>query len=172
MGQMRSAEAETNERAQGYPSASNASATAEALRRTVLRHRACYEVWPEWSTNRGRTTRIGFSISLCGVHEKALNENDVPACGRCWRTYTALRTVAESIMPKEERTCRFEVGGFDRAWHVAPSTRAGRNETVVTISIFHRRNVHAPVDECQQQCLNEMRERLHRLGVRENVWAG
>jgi hypothetical protein len=169
---MQSTQSDTNGRGRAYPSGSDASATAEALRRIVLRHCVCYEVSPEWSANGGRTTRIGFSISLCGIHENGPGQNDVPGCARCWGTYSALRTIAEWILPEEERTCRFEVGVFDRAWHVAPSARRGRNETVVTISIFHRSNVHAPIDECQQQCLNEMRESLHGLGIRENVWTG
>ena len=83
-----------------------------------------------------------------------------------------LRAVAEWITPEQERTCRFEIAAFDRAWHVARSARHARNETVVTIKIFHRHNIDAPIDDCQQQCLNEMRQKLADLGVRENVWAG
>jgi hypothetical protein len=171
MGQIQSAQSDTNGRGGTYSPESDVSATAEALREIVLRHCVCYEVWPEWSANGGRATRIGFTISLCGIHENDPGQNNVPGCGLCWGTYSALRTIAERILPKEERACRFEVGAFDRAWHVAPSARQGRNETVVPIRIFHRHNVHAPVDDCQQQCLNEMRERLHGLGIRENVWS-
>jgi hypothetical protein len=129
----------------------------------------CYEVWPEWSASGGRATRIGFAISLCGIHENGAGSQDLPGCSRCWRTYAELRAVAEWILPEQERACRFEIEAFDRAWHVAPNTRQGRNETVVTIKIFHRHNINAPIDDCQQQCLHEMRDKLAVLGVRENL---
>jgi len=169
MAQLKDARADTSGQGGAYGSSRDAALTADSLKQIALRHSVCYEVWPEWAVNGGRITRVGFSISLCGVHENGVGNNDVPACVRCWGTYSSLRIVAESILPAEERDCRFEVGVFDRAWHVAPSARHGRNETVVTISIFHRRNFHAPIDECQQECLDEMRERLHSLGIRENA---
>jgi len=162
----------TNGRRSVYSSAGEAALTSEALRKIVLRHCVCYEVWPEWSANGGRATRIGFAISLCGVHEKGSGKPDVPGCPHCWRTYTELRAVAEWITPEQERKCRFEFAAFDRAWHVAPHARHGRNEIVATIRIFHRHDINAPIDDCQQQCLNEMRQKLAGLGVRENVWAG
>ena len=152
--------------------AGKAALTSEALQKIVMRHGVCYEVWPEWSAPGGRARRIGFAISLCGVHENGSAKNDVPGCSHCWRTYTELCAVAEWITPEQERTCRFEIGAFDRSWHVAPSARHARNETVATIKIFHRHNIDATIDDCQQQCLNEMRQKLAGLGVRENVWAG
>jgi hypothetical protein len=173
MDQLRSVEVTTtNGRRSVYASAGEAPLTAEALRKIVLRHCVCYEVWPEWSGNGGRATRIGFAISLCGVHENGSAKPDVPGCPQCWRTYTELRAVAKWIKPEQEGTCRFEIAAFDRAWHAAPKARHGRNETVVTIRIFHRHNIDAAIDDCQQQCLNEMRQKLAGLGVRENVWAG
>ena len=170
---LRSAEVtNTNGRRIVSAAAGEAALTSEALRQIVLRHGVCYEVWPEWSASSGRARRIGFAISLCGVNENRSDQHDVPGCPRCWRTYQELCVVAEWITPEQERTCRFEMAAFDRAWHVAPNTRQARNETVATIRIFHRRNVHARIDECQEQCLDEMRQKLAELGVRENVWAG
>lgn len=170
MDKMKSLKTNTNGRRGLKPSAHATALASEALPEIVRQHCVCYEVWPEWAANGGRPTRIGFSLSLCGIHENGTGPTDVPACPGCWNTYTELRKVAEWILPEEERTCRFEVEAFDRAWHIAPSARRGRNETVVTIKIFHRRNVHAPIDDCQQQCLNEMRATLASLGIRENVW--
>jgi hypothetical protein len=153
-------------------SAADATATSETLREIVLRHCVCYEVWPEWSASGGRATRIGFALSLCGIHENGGGSHDIPGCPRCWRTYAELRTVAESITPETERACRFEIAAFDRAWHVAPNARQARNEAIVTIRIFHHHDVNAPIDDCQQECLDEMRDKLAGLGVRENEWAG
>jgi hypothetical protein len=173
MDQLRSVEVTTPKRRRSvYFPAGEAALTSEALKRIVLRHCVCYEVWPEWSANGGRARRIGFAISLCGVHEDGSAKNDVPSCPHCWRTYTELRAVPEWITPEQERTCRFEIAAYDRAWHVAPKARQARKETVVTIKVFHRHNIDAPIDDCQEQCLNEMRQRLADLGVRENVWAG
>ena len=173
MDKLRSVEVTTtNGRRSVDSSSGEAALTPETLRKIVLRHCVCYEVWPEWSANGGRATRIGFAISLCGVHEKGSAKNDVPGCPHCWRTYAELHAVAEWITPEQERSCRFEIAAFDRSWHVAPSARHARNETVVTIKMFHRNNVDAAIDDCQQQCLNEMRQKLADLGVRENVWSG
>lgn len=173
MDQLRSGEVTTtNGQRSVYSSAGEAALTSEALRNIVLRHCVCYEVWPEWSGNGGRATRIGFAISLCGIHENGSARYGAPGCSRCWSTYAELRTVAEWITPQTERACLFEIAAFDRAWHVAPNARHARNEIVVTIKIFHRHNIDAAVDDCQQECLNEMRQKLSELGVRENVWAG
>lgn len=171
MNQPESLEANTNGRRRLNPSAGDTAGTSEALEEIVRRHCVCYEVEPEWSMSGGRPIRVGFSISLCGIPENAAGQPDVPGSGHCWRTYYALRRVAESILPEEERSCWFDVGAFDRSWHVAPSVRRGRNETVFTIKILHRRNFNAPIDDCQHQCLTEMRSTLSRLTIRENIWA-
>jgi hypothetical protein len=172
MDRLRSVKVRTTDEQRNVSSLGEAAITPEALRKIVLRHAVCYEVWPEWSANGGRATRIGFAISLCGVHEIGFARQDVPGCPHCWRTYAELRVVAEWITPEQEKMCRFEIAAFDRAWHVAPKVRHARNETVVTIKIFHRHNIDAAIDDCQQDCLNEMRQKLAALGVRENVCAG
>ena len=168
---LQSAGANTNGRRTVYSPAGELS-KAQMLREIVTRHCVCYEVWPEWSGSGGRASRIGFALSVCGIHENGPTESHAPACPHCWRTYAALRAVAEWIRPEQERKCRFEIAAYDRAWHVAPNARHARAETVVTIKIFHRNNVDAPIDECQQECVNHMRQKLTDLGVRENVWAG
>lgn len=153
MDQLRSVEVATTNGRQSFSAAGEAALTSEALRNIVLGHRVCYEVGPEWSGNGGRATRIGFAISLGGVHENGCAKNDVPGCPHCWRTYTELRAVAEWITPEQERACRFEIPAFDRAWHVAPNARHGRNETAVTIKIFHRHNLTRPLMTASRSAL-------------------
>ena len=148
--------------------------TPESLREIVRRHEVCYEVWPEWASLWGAKTQIGYRLELCGINEHdeaAGDEHPTPGCPRCRRTYGDLRKVAEWVAPKEgERASRFEVEGFDRAWHVAPRHRRSRNEIVLAVKVLHRRGVNEPADECELRCLGEMRGRLAELGVAEGVY--
>jgi hypothetical protein len=38
-------------------------------------------------------------------------------------------------------------------------------EVVLTIQIKHRHDYFAPVDDCEQRCLHEMKSELAKLGV-------
>ena len=148
--------------------------TPERFREIVRRHEVCYEVSPEWAAAAGAKTQIGYRLELCGVNEhdeSAGDDHPTPGCPRCRRTYDDLRKVAGWVMPKEEdRTSRYEVDPFDRAWHVAPKQRHSRNEIVLTIKVLHRRGVNEPADECERRCLAEMRGRLKELGVAEGAY--
>ena len=148
--------------------------TPERLREIVRRHEVCYEVSPEWAAASGAKTQVGYRLELCGVNghdDEAGGEHPTPGCPRCRRTYDDLRKVAGWVMPKEEdRTSRYEVEAFDRAWHVAPTHRRSRNEIVLAIKVLHRRGVNEPADECELRCLREMRGRLAELGVAEGVY--
>ena len=155
-----------------YSTAPTDPSSVEQLREIVRKHRACYEVWPEWSGCGGRPRRIGYGLSLCGVNEgnNCSHGHHVPGCKHCSLTYDALRTIAEWITQKDQPGCRYEIEEFDRAWHIAPRQRWSRNEILVNIKILHRRDVDAPFDDNQQNCLNELRSKLIEAGVREGVW--
>lgn len=150
--------------------------TPERLRVIVSRHEVCYEVWPEWASLWGAKTQIGYRLELCGVNEHGGAEAEghpTPGCPRCRRTYDDLRRIAEWVMPGEEgRASRFEVEGFDRAWHVAPKQRRSRNEIVLAVKVLHRRGVNEPADECELACLAAMRTRLAEIGVAEGAYRG
>ena len=94
----------------------------------------------------------------------------MPGCAHCGLTYDELREIAEWITLKEPQDCRFQIGAFDRALHIAPRQRWSRNKIIVNIKILHSHNVDGPVNESQERCLNELRVELKRLGVREGVW--
>jgi hypothetical protein len=144
----------------------------ETLQEIVLRHQVCYEVWPEWSGGGGRARRIGYCLSLCGVNDRVecVRGHHVPGCLHCGLTYDEIRKIAEWITVKEQPDCRFQIEPFDRAWHIAPRQRWSRNEVIVTTKILHSHNVDGPVDDLQEDCLNELRAELKKLGVREAVW--
>ena len=145
---------------------------AERLKEIARRHQTCYEVWPEWSTKDGQKLQIGFELQLCGVNEHAVpnGKHPVPGCPQCFHTYSELREIAEWILPLEERPSRYDIQGFDHALHQAPSKRQRRSEVVVTVVIMHRSDFNRPVDDCESRCLREMREKLSRLGIREDIW--
>ena len=149
-----------------------AATLVERLKEIARTHQTCYEVWPEWSTKDGQKIQIGFELQLCGVNEHAGQNGNhpVPGCPRCVHTYGELRQIAEWILPLEERPSCYDIQGFDRALHQAPSKRHGRSEVVVTIVIMHRSDFNRPVDDCESRCLREMREKLSGLGIREDIW--
>lgn len=149
-----------------------AASLVERLKEIARTHQTCYEVWPEWSTKDGRKMQIGFELQICGVNEHVEENGNhpVPGCPRCFRTFSELQQIAEWILPLEERPSRYDIQGFDRALHQAPSKRQRRSEVVVTIVIMHRNDFNRPVDDCESRCLKEMRERLSQLDIQEDVW--
>jgi hypothetical protein len=147
-------------------------APMEQLRAIARKHQVCYEVWPERSVAEGRKIQIGFELQLCGTnsHVAAKGKQPVPGCEYCQSTYEDLKQIAEWILPQDERPSRYEIGAFDRSLHVAPHSRHSRSEVVVPIHIMHRTEFNREVDECENRCLKEMRDRLNQLEVCEGRW--
>ena len=135
-------------------------------------HEVCYEVFPEWSIAEGRKIKIGFEVELCGINRHAPDHkcHPVPGCAHCSKTYDEMRDIAAWILPKEERPSRYEIEPFDRALHIAPAKRFRRSEVFVRILIMHRHDFNRPVDDCEDLCLTEMRQRLSELGIRQDIW--
>lgn len=157
---------ETEERRQGQ----DFPATSERLKDLVQRHAVSYEVWPEWSLDRGKRVKVGFELQLCGANSRcAAHEtvHHVPGCHSCRRTYEDLKEVAEWMLPKERRASRYEIQTFDRALHIAPKGRGTRSEVVLSVKILHRHGINDPVDDCEELCLSEMRGKLAELGMAE-----
>ena len=146
--------------------------TLDRLRQITEKHQVCYEVRSEWSIAEGKKISIGFELDLCGVnaHVGTGSDHAVPGCSHCARTYEELREIAEWILPREERPSRYEIRPFDRALHIAPAKRFRRSEVVVTIVILHRSDFNRPVDDCENRCLTEMRQRLSQVGIRQDAW--
>ena len=145
----------------------------ERLREIASRHQVCYEVWPERSVLDGHAIRIGFELRLCGANVQTSDDgldHEVPGCAHCVQTYGELRQIAESILPRDERPSRYEIGAFDRALHIAPHSRHSRSEVMMPIHIMHRHDFNRDVDECEERCLKEMQQRLRELGIVEGMW--
>lgn len=143
------------------------------LREMVRQHQVCYEVWPEWSMKDGSKIE-NFELQLYGISSHADSnanaQHPVPGCPICLRTYSDLREIAEWALPADERPSRYEIQAFDHALHLASARRFRRKEVVVTIVIMHRDDFNRAIDDCENRCLKEMKERLKQLGIREDIW--
>jgi hypothetical protein len=142
--------------------------TIERLRALVEQHQVCYEVWPEMLSVKDKTLKVGFLLELNGTHGHDA-DNVLPGCKHCYSTFADLRQIAEWIMPKEERASYYDIQPFDNALRETPKRRF-RTEVVLGIRILHRHGFDQPVDQCEELCLKEMRQKLKELGVHEGEW--
>jgi len=137
--------------------------TAARLRELAEAHHVCYEVWPESLMVKGQLVKVGYNLELYGVHDHP-EEQIIPGCAHCQHTYAVLRQIAEWVLPTEKRPSRYEIEPFDHAWHETPK-RKFRPDVVLSVKILHRHGFDQPVDECEERCLREMREKLTSLGI-------
>lgn len=141
---------------------------AGRLRELVQAHHVYYEVWPELLMVKEQKVKVGYDLELYGVHDHP-EEQIVPGCPHCQHTYISLRQIAEWILPTEERPSRYEIEPFDHAIHQTPKRRF-QPEVVLNLKILHRHGFDQPVDQCEERCLKEMREKLASIGVAQGEW--
>ena len=108
---------------------------------------------------------IGYSVLKVGEDRTACMD-DLRKAVRLWTQFGA------QITEREQPDSRFEIGPFDRAFHIAPRQRWSRNEITVNVKILHRNNVDGPVNDSLDRCLNNLRAELKKLCVHEGVWQG
>lgn len=92
----------------------------------------------------------------------------VPCCQQCAHTYSELRDIAEWVLHLKKAPSGHEILAFDCALHLAPAHRNHRSEIVITIAVFHG-NYTAENERCESECLQEVRTRLSKLGIQEDV---
>lgn len=150
--------------------------SAERLERLQLiarQHQVCYEIWPFWSTSKGVRTETGFELLLCGVNGHVFSEGDmrhaVPCCEHCANTYYELKEIAQWVLEMKKPPAAYEIYSFDCALHLAPPHRNHRSEIVMTAAIFHRSEYKSGDSHHESECLKEVRARLSKLGIREDV---
>ena len=134
----------------------------------VQRFRVCWEVWSQNTNVEDHCRQTGLVVELSGTHETGV-EHATPGCLHCQKVYSALRKVAEDILPRGDRPSVYELAGFDHAIHYSPS-RNDRADIVLAISILHKGNLEDPVGECQERCLQDMKRRLKEVGACERRW--
>jgi hypothetical protein len=152
------------------PQRKHRPALEEHLRLIARQHQVCYEIWPLWSIAEGKR---GFELMLCGVNGHVSHEGNgvhaVPCCSHCAQTYSELREIVEWVLHLQKPPSGVEIRSFDRALHMAPPHRQLRKEIVITIAILHGAD-HIPGDDpCDSECLKEVRERLSKLGILEDI---
>lgn len=149
-------------------------ALVEHLRSVAREHQVCYEVWPVLSVYKGAREEVGFEVMLCGVSvHSGQNENAlqaVPYCQHCARIYDDLRDLAEWLLDLKKPPFTYEPYSFDHALHLAPPIRQHRSEVIMTTAISFHTYHNAAGQDCHSECLNEVRERLSKLGIQEDVW--
>ena len=142
------------------------------LRSIARQYKVCYEIWPVSSISEAVLAPAGFEVLLCGVNGHVRRErgvlHPVAGCQDCARSYAELREIAEWIVPLKKPPLSYSVYSFDQALHVAPANRQHRSEIIITAAIFDQA-YHNEQDRCESECLNEVRERLYNLGIREDV---
>jgi hypothetical protein len=156
------------------------SCRLNVIRDLVQRFALCWEAYPEQAvvavpdTNRNerrvrrKIREIGFSLELYGTPEPWA-KNVSPGDDDCRGVRSALKEIAEWILPREQRKCTFQIETEPQSLHYSP-VRKNRPDVCVTIQILHRNNWDQPIDECEESCLNEMECVLHVLGACKGAW--
>ena len=156
------------------------SSRLNVIRDLVRRFAVCWEAHPEQAVvtvldpkqNERRFRRkireIGFSLELCGTPEPWA-KNVSPGGDDFRRVQSALKEIAEWILPREQRKCIFQIETELPSLHYSP-VRKNRPDVCVTIQILHRNNWDQPIDDCEDSCLNEMERVLHELGACKGAW--
>ena len=156
------------------------SSRLDVMRDLVKRFAVCWEAHleqavvaePDPKQNERRFRRkikeIGFSLELYGTPEPWA-KNVSPGCDPCLRVQSALKEISEWILPREQGRCTFQIETELASLHYSP-VRKNRPDVCVTIQILHRNNWDQPIDECEENCLNQIERVLHELGACKGAW--
>jgi hypothetical protein len=139
------------------------------LKELVNRHKVCWKVWPEYVYVRSEKRQIGYELELAGTHEPGVKHPE-PGCEDCQHVFTALRQIAEYILPREKRPSMYEIGQFNQAITYS-RLHANRPDVILSVKVLHRHGYERPVDECEDRCLKEMEDRLRDLGACRLQWS-
>lgn len=139
------------------------------LKALVERHQICYESYPIWHVPlEGGKVEIGYELDLIGTHDHPQHPPS-PGCDECRPVQRALLTIANAILPPNDRASRYTLEPYEVAIHFSPR-RKMRKDLLVAIDITHRDRFDRPVDECEMRCLSEMKEKLKQFGARPEHW--
>lgn len=142
----------------------------ELLTELVERYQVCWEIYPHEEMWNGVRVQTGFEIDLFGTHQRGM-ENPTPGCARCLEVYDALEAIALNVLPEERRPSLYKLSSFDQSLHYS-HVRKDRPDVVLTITISHRNNPMAPIDDCELRCVDEIKRKLRHIGAEPRLWYG
>ena len=129
----------------------------EALRQFLKRHHVHFTIDPEWVIARDGRRPVGFEIRLFAVHEKGARA--LPGCPKSRAVAGSLRSLVESILPACPTPARIEVEPFSPALYDSREV-PGADEVAIEIRLSHAQHYADPVDESEERCLSQIRERF------------
>lgn len=140
-----------------------------AIRDLIRRYKICWEVWPEWAGSNSHLEKTGFDLELLGTHAEG-TDHVSPGCDACIEVYSALRKVAEHVVPHNPNLpTMFEIEPFEPALRYA-AIRKNRPDVLLEMKITHHSGL-GPIDDCEKHCLQLMQNRLDALGAYRGQWA-
>jgi hypothetical protein len=143
------------------------SAERERLEELAKLHHVAFELTPAVVSklSEGMKT-VGYDLTLAGTHGDQGAALPSPGCPRCARVWADLAEIARVILPPSDRASSYDIRPFDHSLHMAP-VRHMRPDVELVIEVRHRSGYFQPPDACESECVKEMVEDLHKLGVRE-----
>ena len=139
----------------------------EELKQRVQEFEICWEVWPDYLMVRGSKLQVGFELLLAGAHERATHVT--PGCPKCLDLFEHLKRIATWLLPNVEGQSFCEIEAYDHSIH-RTMKRKQRPDVMLSLKILHRRGYDQPVDASEVECLNEMQNKLKRIGAQPDVW--
>jgi hypothetical protein len=140
----------------------------DVLQELVERYQVCWDVYPHEEIWNGRRIQTGFDVELYGTHRRDI-EDASPGCHHCLEVYDALQAIALSIVPEEHRPSQYELSSFDQSIRYS-HLRHDRPDVLLTITIAHRNNPMASIDDCEVKCLDEIKSKLLDIGADHRIW--
>jgi hypothetical protein len=144
------------------------SAALSRTKELVQRHKVCWEAYPEQALLSSEIRKIGFSLELYGTHEPGVDHVS-PGCEHCTNVKSALKEIAQWILPREKRESLYQVEIENQTLSYAQE-RGDRPDVRATVRIVHRHGWEQPIDECEVRCLKEMKQSLCEIGACKGAW--
>jgi hypothetical protein len=136
----------------------------QRVRELARRLHVHYEVYPDSVILRDHSIRsVGFCVELYG--QVADHPGLRPESDRAKEVYGVLREISTLIVPDADDGCRYQMRGSSAAFYFCGSQPADRGCVRLEIRILHRDDWDRPIDAFESRALQEIEDRLDRLGV-------
>ena len=137
---------------------------AQRLRQLARYFQVRWEVWPEYAYTDRHVQQIGYQLELAGT-DPSWGQYVSPGNKKCEIVFEALRELADGILPCSQGAFLVKIEPHANTVTYWPRHH-NRPDIMLNIEILHRGHWDDPVNESQDQALNEMKLRLMELGVR------